>query len=108
MLMAAAAFGAEQLWGRAPSPPNVVAIFSRKSAIEGTRWIVVTGWDVPGGAQISVEAWLEASSGGTTMEFSANPSSIVAGFPRRNFFRLVVELLHRMGLPDDRAQFRHG
>lgn len=106
-LGAAAAFGAANQYSRAPAPPNQVALVGRKSLMQGTRWIVVTAWDVPGGAQLAFDAWIDAGSLGMHVEYSADPSSIVAGVPRRAFWKVLSTMLLSMGLPPDQGHFRH-
>jgi hypothetical protein len=106
-LFAAALAGAERRYERAPAALNQVALRTAKSLTQGTRWVVVTAYDVPGGAHVFVEAWIDAGGVGFKAEYSASPRSVVAGIPRRHFWRELSEMLGRMGLPPDGEAFRH-
>ncbi len=105
ILQAAAGFGAQHQFVQFAGPPNVVDLAKRRSLVNGTPRIVVSAWDLPQGAHVRVEAWIDA--GGITGDINVDPRAIYGALPRRKFWKVVVELLLALGVSGAADQFHH-
>lgn len=104
VLHAAAAF-APRIKHRAHpvAAPNQFAMTRGSEHISGKHQIVVTAWDIPGGANVQIEAWVDASMD----VWSADPAALIGIFPRRKLWKNVGKLCEAIGAPGATASFVH-
>ncbi len=97
----AQAHGAENGMRLATATPNQAVL--KKGSIWWTseRWLSVAAWDVPGGANVLVEAWIEGLG-----QLNADPGPFVGMIPRRDAWAIASSFVARLGV-NPVAVFRH-
>lgn len=93
-------YGAAQRMRPSIASPTQIAYW-RDWHLSGEEGLSVTAWDVPGGANVLVEACVKAIT-----EWSADPGSILGFVPRQDMWFIASELVARLGVNPD-AVFRH-
>jgi hypothetical protein len=67
----------------------------------GERRIIIAAWDVPGGANVTLEVWVETG----WSDVSAKPGSLSG--PRRKLWKTTAELCDYLGAPQAKGAFQH-
>ena len=101
ILQAAHAFGAEQGMRPATWSPNHVALTKGSIWWTGERWLSVAALNVPGGADVQVEAWVEGLG-----QLNADPGAAFGFIPRRDMWTIAAGFVARLGVVPE-AVFRH-
>jgi hypothetical protein len=104
VLVTAQIFAADKKFRAAWTAPNQLMLWRGRDVDYVERRIVVTVFDGPQGAGVTIEAWIHSVVAG---EQDANPKSIYNAVPRRQMWRSVARLLDALGASGAAAGFQH-
>jgi hypothetical protein len=101
VLQAAVAYGAVQGMRLATATANQIVLTKGSIWWTGERWLSVAAWNVPGGANVLVEAWIEGMG-----QLNADPGATFGFVPRRDMWYIASMFVARLGVVPE-AVFRH-
>jgi len=101
VLQTAYAFGSERRMRVHSTSPTHIVLTSGSVLWTGERYLSVAAWNVPGGANVHIEAWLAGLE-----EINVNPSYFYGALQRRGMWEIVSAFVARLGVHAE-AVFRH-
>lgn len=86
------------------SDPHFTTLRSGSRVWTWRRTLRVGAWNVPGGANVSVEAWADTI---LISDLAADPNQLFGILPRRSAWRLASSFLAFLGISQPEPLFRH-